>query len=151
MKTAPQFHEHLVDAVKQSTQEIRDCSQITEKEHSRQGDVYCHRIASRPAAWDILVTEHTQVALGATTGSRHIATGNVRVYWPKSKPEAAKECPISLFPKDEQARLVCLGPIVEADESWTLTHPEHAHHCFPAGTYLVTYQLDWNTKREVRD
>ncbi len=150
MKTAIQFHEELLAAVAAPSQAVREHGKLKKSEVGHQGDVYIHKITKRPAAWDVLVTEHSQVALGSTIGSRHIATGSVHVYWPKAKDAAVKECPIKLFTTDEERR-VCIGPIVEADESWTLEHPEHAHHRFAKGIYLVTYQLDWNTKREVRD
>lgn len=154
MQTALQFHETLLAAVKDPAREIRKHANMKLGHVGHQGDVYLHRIKERPAAWDMLVTEHQQVALGNTTGSRHVACGSVRVYWPKSKDAAVEACPIKLFMNDDQARRVCLGPIVEVDplsETWLLDHPEHAGHEFPAGTYLTTYQYDYATKREVKD
>ena len=46
-----------------------------------------------------------------------------------------------------------LGPVIVADEAFTLTHPEHAHHRLPAGIYQVGYQLDVSEqeRRAVRD
>ena len=151
METALQFHEKLTAAVGDPARETRVHSKMKKGHVGHQGDVYIHKIADRPKAWDVLVTEHTQVALGSTVGSRHVATGNVRVYWPKSKDAAVTGCPIPLFPHDETARRVCLGPIVEADAPWILDHPEHAPHEFPQGTYLLSFQFDYATKREVRD
>lgn len=154
MKTAIQFHEELLAAVGTPSRDVRKHSGMKMGHVGHQGDVYIHRIQQRPAAWNVLVTEHAQVALGSTIGSRHVACGNVRVYWPQSKDSAVSECPIKLFPKDEAARRVCLGPIVEVDqlsETWLLDHPEHSGHEFPAGIYLTTYQYDFNTKREVKD
>jgi hypothetical protein len=126
-------------------------------EAGRQGDVYITPIAKRPEAWDVLVEEHHQVAVGATTGSRHIATGPVKVFWPKSKAGALAGMPIEDFMDRRKTKLsdeekqTCIGPVVEATSEWCLEHPEHAHHVFPAGTYLVTYQFDERTRREVAD
>ena len=134
-------------------------------EAGRQGDIYVFPINGRPPAWSVQVSLHTQVALGDNIGSRHIATGRVRVYWPESKVEALKQMPINRKGdklKNKRAKAWCdgindltrqnlIGPVVESDEPWVLTHPEHAHHRFPAGIYLVTYQLDWRTHRAVRD
>jgi hypothetical protein len=146
------FHQKLEAAAADSKQEPRDCRAIKIGQHSRQGDCYVHPIKKRPASWDIETTDQTrQVAVGQGEGSNHCASGKVRVFWPKNAQEAAKECPIKLFPNEEAARRVCLGPVIEADEEWTLTHPKHAHHEYPAGLYLVTYQLDRRTMRQVRD
>jgi hypothetical protein len=153
MKTAVQFHEQLTEAVKVSSQDIRKHTAMAIGAVGHQGDVYVHRIKDIPAAWDVAVTEHRQVALGATIGSRHIAEGDgLTVLWPKSVEAAIEECPVKKLVQNlgNGARF-CLGPIVKADKAWTLTHPEHAHHEFPAGNYLVTYQLDFSRQRQVRD
>lgn len=115
-----------------------------------QGDVYVHPITRRPSVWSVKVTEHRQVALGRSIGSRHCAEGAVGVFWPESAEGAARNCPIKmLWPLPVIA--ACIGPIVDASEPWTLTHPEHAHHRFPAGLYLITYQLDTRTLARVQD
>lgn len=150
--TAIQFHKELEEAAKNSPMEVRDVSAMKVGEHSRQGDVYQHRIKEAPAAWDVEVKEHSQVALGQTMGSRHCADGaKIKVLWPKSRDLAVTQCPISLFKDNDDFKRVALGPIVVAESEWTLTHPEHAHHKFGPGVYLTTYQVDWNTRREVRD
>jgi hypothetical protein len=153
MQTILELDSKLREAVKECTNTTRV---YKHGETGHQGDVYVHPIKSKPSAWDVLVGEHTQVALGNTMGSRHIAEGNVKVYWPKSKDEAGKTCPIALFknrktPISDVERKSCLGPVVVSDGPWTLEHPEHAHCQFPAGTYLVTYQFDEMTRINVRD
>ncbi len=152
MQTATEFHHHLLEAVKAAKQEVRDHADMKLRHVAHQGDVYCHRIKDIPPAWNVEVSEHHQVALGATIGSRHIAEGDVIVLWPKSVDAAMKECPVKKLVENlgNGARF-CLGPIVKADKTWTLTHPEHAHHEFPAGTYLISYQLDYSRQRQVRD
>lgn len=125
-------------------------------EVGRQGDVYLHPIKEKPPAWDVEETIHHQVALGQTQGARHCAS-KARVFWPSSAAEARKQLPLTGFmqrrkePVGETEIESCIGPVVIADEEWTLTHPTHAHHSFPAGTYLVTYQFDERTRRRVAD
>jgi hypothetical protein len=148
--TASQFHTKLVAAAV-ARPEIR---RHTRGQKGHQGDVYCHPVTSRPTAWS-RATPGRQVAVGDTVGSRHVADGeDISVYWPVSQDTAMAECPIPGFAEKlggpEIARQ-CLGPIVVARKEWTLVHPEHAHHVFPAGTYLITYQLDRRTMRVVRD
>lgn len=125
----------------------------TAKQHGHQGDVYVHPIKSRPDCWNVETTDQSrQVAVGAEEGSNHRAMGKVQVFWPDSAEHAAQACPLNgFFKSDEAAKRVCIGPVIVADAEWTLTHPKHAHHVFPAGTYLITYQLDRRTMRQVRD
>ena len=147
--TISELHTKLEAAGCGQAQEVR---KHADKSTGHQGDCYVHPIKKRPAVWDVETTDQTrQVAVGQGEGSNHCASGKVRVYWPKSAAEASKACPVALFKKDEAARLQCLGPIVEADEPWTLTHPKHAHHECPAGIYLISYQLDRRTMRRVQD
>jgi len=44
-----------------------------------------------------------------------------------------------------------LGPLVKADETFMLTHDEHADIRLPQGVYQVVYQLDAKTMRQVQD
>ncbi len=148
-KTATDFHAELSSAAAKSSQEVRRHSGAM-NEVSHQGDCYGHKIKSVPPAWNVAVTEHRQVAVGEGIGSHHIAEGPaLKVLWPKSKAEAVAQCPIKGFV--EALAEFCLGPVVVAEKPWTLTHPKHAHHDFPAGVYLITYQLDRATMRQVRD
>lgn len=155
-QTMIQFHETLTEEVKQSHQDVRRHDGMKNGNVAHQGDVYCIKIPKRPKEWSTETTkESRQVALGSTTGSRHCAEGNVRVFWPESRESVAavidKLIPGYTAKLGRQGASVCIGPIVEADESWTLTHPEHAHHQMPPGCYLTVYQLDRRTMREVRD
>ncbi len=152
-KTAIQFHEELTAAVAESSQKVRKHPKMKPGNVGHQGDVYCHRISSVPAAWNVAVTETRQVAVGEGIGSHHIAEGDgIKVFWPKSKADAVKDCPIKgLAAKLGAGAEFCLGPVIVAEQAWTLTHPKHAYHEFPAGVYLCTYQLDRATMRQVRD
>ena len=147
------FHDTLSKAAAAAPHEVRRHDAMAIGHVAMQGDCYLHRIAKKPAVWDVETTNETrQVALGSTVGSRHCADGSVRVYWPKSKAEAVAQCPIKGFVDRLGAGAEpCIGPVVVADAEWTLTHPEHAHHVLPAGIYLTTFQLDRRTMREVRD
>lgn len=153
MHTATEFHKLLTEAAAKAIQEIRDHRPMRMGAVGHQGDVYIHRIKSIPTAWNVLVTEHHQVALGASVGSRHVADGPaIQVYWPQSVELALEHCPVKgLVRKLGRGAGFCLGPIVHVEEDWTLTHPEHAHHLFPAGDYLTTYQLDFSRQRQVQD
>lgn len=107
-----------------------------------QGDVYLHRVADDHPRGDKLGTR--QVAVGTTVGSRHIVEGDVEVFAGKKLPPGVK-VPSWTTERD------LLGPVVVAKEAFTLTHPEHAHHRLPAGTYQVTYQADYTTRSRVQD
>lgn len=114
-----------------------------------QGDVYLHPVADDHPRGKAMPGER-QVAVGNTIGSRHLAEGeNVKLFEGKklppgfSTPEWAKEL------TQEQINGIFLGPVVTG--ATRLSHPEHAHHCFPEGTYQVTYQGDPRTAERVRD
>lgn len=145
--------EHLTDL-----RTLADAASPDARKHAKdvrcghQGDVYVHRIKEVPAAWNVETTnESRQVALGQTVGSRHCAAGNVQVFWPESSAKAVDECPVDLNKFPEELQREAIGPVVIAKQEWTLEHPEHAHHVFPAGVYLVTYQVDLRTGRRVVD
>ena len=107
-----------------------------------QGDVYLHRVANNHPRGEKLGTR--QVAVGTTIGSRHIVEGPVEVFAGKALPKIVK---VPAWCRDNDM----LGPVVVASETFTLTHPEHAHHQCPAGTYQVTFQADFSTMRRVSD
>lgn len=107
-----------------------------------QGDVYLHRVADEHPRGKELGTR--QVAVGTTVGSRHVVEGAVEVFEGTKLPRGVKApdwCQVSDL----------LGPVVVAKEAFTLTHPEHAHHRLPAGTWQVTYQADYSTRQRVQD
>ncbi len=121
---------------------IRTVRRIEEGHYVRQGDVYLYRVAGdhpRGAAMG-----SRQVAVGSTVGARHVADGAVEVF--------AGASPAPKFKADRRYDpAVLTGPVVEASETWTLTHPEHAHVRMPAGTYQVHYQADETTRGAVVD
>lgn len=123
--------------------EIRVCRRVeigTVAVH--QGDVYLHRVADGHPMGER--TGSRQVAVGTTIGSRHIVVGDVEVF-------AGKQLPGYCKVADGFRLEDYLGPVVVAKDEFVLTHPEHAHHRCPAGTYQVTYQVDVTTMRRVTD
>lgn len=104
---------------------------------ARQGDVYIHRVDPSHAHGS--ETTDRQVAVGNTQGSRHIVEGAaVKLYYGTKAPSYV----------DSRAPL---GPLVEAESEWVLTHPEHPNMYLPAGSYQVTHQLDAITGQRVDD
>jgi hypothetical protein len=93
--------------------------------YAHQGDVYIERLPDDAPVGKVRGSR--QVAVGTTIGSRHVAEGNLSVYE-------------SLGFKNFEREFT--GPVVVAEERWTLTHPEHAHHSCPMGTYQVIYQRE---------
>jgi len=110
-----------------------------------QGDLYIHRVEDGFPIGEVWGNGSRQVALGDTTGSRHIAEGDdVTVFHSKKLPDWIR--PAAGVPEDRYR-----GPVVRAPKGFRLTHPEHAHHDFPAGTYFVSYQVDVTRAMRVQD
>ena len=110
----------------------------------QQGDVYLHRVADDFPRGEQIGAGSVQIALGEGNGARHMAEGPVRVFKGVSLPPGCGS-PLDVHPSE------ITGPVVIADDTWSLTHPEHPHHSLPAGTYQTTYQYDPQTMRRVRD
>lgn len=149
MNTVIKVHQALVKAKRQNQGlRVHDAGDT-----GHQGDVYVHPIKSRPECWSVETTDESrQVAVGQGEGSNHRAAGPVQVFWPESADAAVKGCPLKgLFDGDADCLRQILGPVVVARDAWTLTHPKHAHHQFPAGVYLIQFQLDRRTMRRVQD
>jgi|SRR6185369_412601 len=109
-----------------------------------QGDVYLHRVDDKYPKGKRMGKGSVQIALGVGNGARHIAEGNVEVYQGTQLPEWVSP------PMDVEASEIT-GPVIVASESFLITHPEHAHHQLPAGTYQTTFQYDPKTMRRVAD
>ena len=109
-----------------------------------QGDVYVHRLPDDWPCGERIGADSVQVALGTGNGARHMAEGPVEVYSFRQLPDGV------MAPAGVQAGTIG-GPVIKAKGPWSLTHPEHAHHRLPKGTYGVTYQYDPRTMRRVID
>lgn len=85
-------------------------------------------------------TKDRQLAPGTTVGSRHCVEGEK----------------VKLSVTNREAWPL-LGPVIEAKDEWRLTHPEHADHIMPAGTFVSVFQrmfdpeADREAKRRVLD
>jgi len=138
-KIAPEIQkviEHRSDPAERVTERLA----IGKTVH--QGDVYLHRVAAdHPRGVE---RGSRQVAVGTTVGSRHIAEGELKVF-------EGEQLPAYLKAPEWCAKGDLLGPVVVAAKPWLLTHPEHAAHRIPAGTFQVTYQADYATRRRVQD
>ena len=124
-----QTFQKIEQAAKANQPKLRLITQMAVGEAIRQGDLYLERIAKLPN--NVVATTNRQLATGETQGSRHVATGAVEIY--------------NLDKKDAANPLA--GPVISAQQTWTLTHPEHGHFTLPAGCYRTVYQRDYARER----
>ena len=89
----------------------------------RQGDVYITLLESVPRGAKAIQKPLLQLAPGTTQGSRHCldSLDGVTLY------EIAEATVLD-------------GPVLEATEEKTVTHPEHGDWILPPGCYSITYQ-----------
>lgn len=118
-------------AAEKSLPKLRHIEEIEVGQAIRQGDIYVTRLERAPKR-NGGVTGERQLAPGTSRGSRHCVAGKVTVY----------------LPSEDDGRLT--GPLVDAHDRFTVTHPEHAHFSLPAGFYRVTYQRDFNVREVSR-
>jgi len=123
--------------------EVRICRRMEIGSVVQQGDVYAHRVSDDHPRGVPLGTR--QVAVGANVGARHVAEGDdVELF-------AGVELPPGVAVPEWATMEDMLGPVVVARGNWRFAHPEHAHHVLPSGTYQITNQLDFRTRRRVAD
>lgn len=92
---------------------------------AQQGDVYFSRLAAVPTPTRRLLQSNGQLVPGQTQGSRHcVNPAQVRL-WVLPRPTPLQ------------------GPIIEATDAFTVSHPEHGHVTLAPGVYQVTYQRDF--------
>jgi len=131
-------------------QDIRVIKEIAVGECVRQGDLYVIRVndsgetsfesgnGGENTTIDTAKFKNEgeyQLAPGNTMGSRHCIEDKKAV---TMKRDMTNNSPV-------------VGDLIVAKDRFTITHPEHAHHSLPAGTYLVAYQLDYATKERRMD
>lgn len=150
MKTQTMTVQEAVKAITQHRpdRDTRITRRIEVGSMERQGDVYVNAV---PADWPRGKERGSRkVAVGEGVGSNHVAEGEgVKVYEGVKGP-VGWQAPGHV--EDAEAwEKEMLGPVVVAEGPWTLTHPTHAHHQLPAGTYQCTYQADELTGKKVRD
>jgi len=124
---------------KLADQTPRIIEQIEVGQVVRQGDIYLHAVTNNYPRGAIRTGEVArQLALGSNMNARHVAESPAVVYEGTALPEW---CAAGTF----------MGPLVESDAPFTVSHPEHAAICLPRGTYQVTHQMDARTLERVRD
>lgn len=123
-------------AKEKAVAEMRVVEAIAVGKVVRQGDIYIHRVNDDHVRG--AQTEGRQLAMGQSTGSRHVAEAPAQVFEGIKAPEW---CAFRIF----------LGPVIEAKDRFVVTHPEHAHVSLPAGVYQVTHQMDARTGKRVVD
>ena len=137
MKNVVEAHAEIERLAKtNAVQEVRRIESIEIGKVIRQGDIYIHRVDAKHVHGKKL--KNRQLALGNTMGSRHIAEAPARVCEGTTLPEWCD-------------RRTFLGPLVESDKRFKITHPEHAHVDLPSGCYQVTHQMDARTMERVQD
>lgn len=137
--TPLEAHQEIEKAAKSPIVEHRQIDKIKVGEFARQGDVYLTRIDGIDKDWQ--PNGNRQLAPGTSPGSRHVVTkGPVLHVSPEANPVDRTGGNVRL-----------LGPQIHAEKPFTVEHPEHAHLCMPPGNYQVSYQLDFNQQRAVRD
>ena len=106
----------------------------------RQGDIYFDGIDEVPAG--AVAVDTNQLAQGDTMGSRHIATGDVKLYRPADYGQVI-----------ETAQGKCVRGFVMAvgAERCRVEHPEHATFDLPPGNYQTDHQYDPVTETKVGD
>lgn len=127
--------------------EVRRIQKMEFGQTVRQGDIYVTKI--NPNKTQLTLKNDVKVDLnqyispgldqlvpGNTTGSHHCVAQNQYVkVW--NNPQTSSNS--------------LIGPVIEAKETFCITHPKHAHMELPEGTYLVTYQLNALTRQRVKD
>lgn len=130
-------HDHLMkDAEAKVSTEVRFIKDIEVGKVVRQGDIYIHAVQDNHPKG--AKAQSRQLAIGTTNGSRHMAESPSQVFEGTQIPEWC-------------ARGTFLGPVVQSDKRFVVSHPEHAHVSLPPGCYQITHQLDAATLQRVRD
>jgi len=89
---------------------------------AQQGDIYLAVLDRIPQDVWRDTNASGQLAPGTTQGSRHCVDPHRVWLWHLRIPTALQ------------------GPIIEAQDTCTITHPEHGHITLPPGIYQITYQ-----------
>jgi hypothetical protein len=101
----------------------------------RQGDVYLTMIKANPDNAMEVHNPSKQLAPGQTQGSRHClrSLAGLKIF------KLLAPGPLD-------------GPIIVADQPFTVEHPEHGDRTLPDGTFAVTYQRGFSDElRPVAD
>lgn len=118
-----QSQQHTADERFVRTIEVGQCA--------RQGDIYIERVGDDYHRGEEI--QDRQLAPGNSKGSRHVVAGEVEVFAAPTQDDLLH------------------GPVIVAEQRFTVTHPEHADVSLPSGIYRVGYQLDPRRMRRVED
>jgi len=127
---------------KEAKNDVRVIDKIEVGQAVRQGDVYVSKIADFDKK-EYEISNDFKLAPGNTPGSRHYVDTSVKV-WKRKNSNS------DLVAKNEVG-CICYGPVIEAEKSFKVTHPEHADFYMPAGVYQISYQVDPVQMRRVLD
>jgi len=103
-------------------------------DYTVQGDVYIQALDIVPTGYKP-TSIAAQIAPGNTQGSRHIlkSLDGIKMYTAKNAS-------------------VLDGPVIRAEQSFELTHPEHGHLILSPGIYRITYARQYAVElRRVAD
>ncbi len=126
------------EAKTKNTKEIRTLKKfIIGKIACRQGDIYIHMVDKDfPVGGEI---DCVQVVDGNSVGSRHILTGDFKVYHGVKLPGYINK------------QFFTVGKAFDVFGQAVLTHPEHAHCKLITGRYVISHQIDIRTMKRVSD
>lgn len=133
-------------------QKIRDMQHMKIGQTTRQGDIYITRLDPAKVKLGKVVINR-QLAPGTSIGSSHRVGEDPRVHLHEYLFEDEKtDYPIHLKPGHE-ARVIrqILGPVIVADNAFTIFHQKHAWVKLAPGCYHVTYQMDAKTRLRALD
>lgn len=133
-------------------QKIRDLTHMRIGQTTRQGDIYITKLEPEKVKLGSVVVNR-QLAPGQSIGSSHRVGDDPQVNLYKYIFEDEKtDYPAHLKPGHE-ARVIrqILGPVIVADNAFTIFHQKHAWVKLAPGCYHVTYQMDARTRMRALD
>jgi len=133
MKAIEEVLEQVAQSVVGKPETVRYETMVHGQTHW-QGDVAITFVKALPKFYQ-QSAQVAQLAPGNTQGSRHVI---------------ADLSGIEIRTRKDADQLT--GPAIIADRAWELTHPEHGHAVFPAGSFVTTYQRQYAEEmRRVQD
>lgn len=100
----------------------------------RQGDLYIVALGKKPA-FQLEPISERQLAPGTTQGSRHVVSGEAKLFTP-DEPAAAELVNRLVVGATVDPRLV--GPVFLAGSECELQHPEHGDFALPRDEWFLT-------------
>jgi hypothetical protein len=132
--------ESVIEGIQKSAktlQEVRVIQEMKIGQVVRQGDIYLERIKSIQGKGKEVKSR--QLAPGTSKGSRHIVQEGEKIKIFQSAPELKNKFQFQV------------GPAIESEKEFSVTHPEHATIKMPAGCFQVYFQADILRQQRVKD